>query len=383
LGTAVPEYVIENKLAGEITKEIFCATKKQGRTIDALFRLSGVKQRHISMHETHVNEWLVANQPSDPGPPEDAPSPGEGAAGCEEGAAARRLTTAYPTDGPSTRWKMEHYQQHAFPLAREAALGALEEAGVAPAEITHLVTVSCTGFYAPGVDVQLIQSLGLPTTTERTHVGFMGCHAAINGLRAANAYATSDPAAVVLLCAVEVCSPHYTFRWDPQRIVSNALFADGAAAVVGRMAPPAEATAPWSVVGSGSCLLPDSKEAMSWKIGDHGFEMTLASNVPEIIVDNLRPWLTEWLEGQGYALSQIESWIIHPGGPRIVEAVGALLELPREATAVSRQVLAEYGNMSSPTVLFILERMMANKAKLPCVMIGFGPGLVAEAVLFA
>src|SRR2546423_538554 len=128
-----------------------------------------------------------------------------------------------------------------------------------PEELTHLVTVSCTGFSAPGVDVELIKELGLSRTIERTHVGFMGCHGALNGLRVARAYADAQPGARVLLCAVELCSLHYHYAYNPQRVVANALFGDGAAAVVG-----GDAAAAWSVTASGSCLIPGSADAMTW-----------------------------------------------------------------------------------------------------------------------
>src|SRR5262249_30830043 len=135
--------------------------------------------------------------------------------------------------GPSTAERMQLYAAEAPPLAVEAAGKALAESGVEPASFTHLVTVSCTGLVAPGVDFALIRGLGLQPTVERTHVGFMGCHGAMNGLRAANAFATADPAARVLVCAVELCSLHYHFGNDPDKALANAIFADGAAAVVG------------------------------------------------------------------------------------------------------------------------------------------------------
>jgi predicted naringenin-chalcone synthase len=164
-------------------------------------------------------------------------------------------------------------------------------------------------------------------------------------------------------------------------MIANALFADGAAAVVGG---PAQAAKPgeWRLAGCGSCLIPDSAAAMTWTVGDNGFAMTLAKSVPGLIASRLRPWLAEWLGGQGLTLEQVGSWAVHPGGPRILGAVEEGLGLPAEATAPSRAVFAECGNMSSPTVLFIVERLRRAGAPRPCVALGFGPGLVAEAALF-
>jgi predicted naringenin-chalcone synthase len=257
---------------------------------------------------------------------------------------------------------------------------ALAQARLNAGEITHLITVSCTGMKAPGVDYELIQKLGLAPTVQRTHIGFMGCHGAINGLRVARAFADSEPEARVLLCAVELCVLHYFYGWDPQKIIANAIFADGAAAVAGApdwLAPAGS----WRVTATGSCLIPNSREAMSWTIGDHGFEMTLSKRVPGLIHEHLRPWLESWLARRGLSREAIGSWAIHPGGPRILDATAEALGLGEEQIAASRAVFAAHGNMSSPTVLFIIEHLRARQAPLPCVALAFGPGLIAEGAL--
>src|SRR5438105_3119749 len=151
-------------------------------------------------------------------------------------------------------------------------------------------------FSAPGVDVELIKHLELPATVERTHVGFMGCHGALNGLRVARAFADADADARILLCAVELCGAHYHYPWNPKKMVANALFADGAAALVGVAAA---GPGGWKAVASGTCVFPDSEHAMTWNIGDHGFEMTLATRVPDLIARNLRPWWEPWLPPSG------------------------------------------------------------------------------------
>jgi predicted naringenin-chalcone synthase len=280
--------------------------------------------------------------------------------------------------GPSTGVRMERYAAEAGPMALRAARGALAEAGWPPDSITHLVTVSCTGFIAPGVDLALITGLGLRSTIERTHVGFMGCHGALNGLRVANAFTNADPTARVLLCAVELCSLHYYYGSAADKLVANAIFADGAAAVVG-----SASSGDWSLRSSGSCLIPDSAGDMGWTVGDHGFEMMLSRRVPGLIARHLKPWLESWLSDNGLSLTEVASWAVHPGGPKIVAAVEESLELPPKALAVSRGVLADYGNMSSPTVLFVLDRLRKENAPRPCVALGFGPGLVVEAAHFA
>lgn len=277
--------------------------------------------------------------------------------------------------GPTTGERMGVYAKEAGPLAREASAKALAEAGLEPAAVTHLVTVSCTGFVAPGVDMALITGLGLRPTVERTHVGFMGCHGALNGLRVANAFA-ADPRARVLACAVELCSLHYYYGGKADKLIANAIFADGAAAAVGWGGEGA-----WRVRATGSCVIPDSAAEMGWTVGDHGFEMTLSRKVPAAIATALRPWLERWLSDSRLSLDAVGSWAVHPGGPKILSAVEEGLGLPPGALAASRGVFKDYGNMSSPTVLFILDRLRRAAAPRPCVVLGFGPGLVAEAVL--
>ena len=266
-------------------------------------------------------------------------------------------------------------------MAVRAARTALEESGVDPTDLTHLVTVSCTGFQAPGVDIGLIKELELPSSVERTHVGFMGCHGAFNGMRVARAFADSVPNARILLCATEICSIHYHYPWNPKRIVGNALFGDGAAALVGVSDQLAPKDA-WREVANGSRLFANSEFAMTWTIGNHGFEMNLSAKVPQLIATNVRPWLEDWLKCQGLALGDVASWAIHPGGPRIIASVEEALGLIPGVAWASREILTNFGNMSSPTVLFILERLRREGSLRPCVALGFGPGLVAEAALF-
>ena len=357
LGTAVPPHAMSQQEATELAHRVVCQTEQQQRLLSVLYRKAGVENRQTALPHRIAEKWLP------PASAEDNESPRPA------------------TFGPTTAERMQYFAEHAPPIALRASSQALANAGMEPAEITHLVTVSCTGFDAPGVDTALIRGLGLRATTQRIQVGFMGCHGAINGLRTAQAIAGSDPAAKVLLCAAELCSLHYRFAWDPERIIANALFADGAAAVVGSAGLPKDNNT-WSVAATGSCLIPDSTDSMTWRIGDHGFEMTLHAQVPELIHRHLRPWLAEWLPLHGQSLDSIASWAIHPGGPRILSAIAESLCLPLGATSVSREILASHGNMSSPTVLFIVNRLRELKAPRPCLALGFGPGMFAEAALF-
>jgi predicted naringenin-chalcone synthase len=360
VGTALPGTVVRQADAMRIARALCCRTAEQATWLPAMYEGTGIETRHLVFDPELVRDVLDGTRHS-------------GSVFLPRGTEDDR--------GPTTGQRLEHYARLAPPLALRAARAALDGSGVPAGRFTHLVTVSCTGFVAPGVDRALIAGLGLPATVQRVHVGYMGCHGAINGLRVAGAFA-ADPEARVLLCAVELCSLHYYYGWDPGKMIANALFADGAAAAVG---VPAEQAPPgaWRLRGTGSRLVPDSADAMTWTVGDHGFEMTLSRQVPRLIARHLRPWLEGWLAAYDLPLSAVASWAVHPGGPRILTAVEEALGLAAEgALWASRAVFAACGNLSSPTLLFILDRLRAAAAPRPCVALGFGPGLMAEAALF-
>ncbi len=353
LATAQPLHAIEQDRAAEIATTLVYGDEKQKRAVPALFRRTRVRRRGSVLFESVDGH----------GPEQSFYSP----------------AASLADRGPTTAIRMQRYAAASVTLAVDAARRACEAADPSPLRITHLVTVSCTGFFAPGIDVALIKQLGLRPSIGRVQVGFMGCHGVLNGLRLLRAFIDADPAAHVLLCAVELCSLHYQYGATPDQLVANALFADGAAALVASAAEKTDDH--WQIAATASVLLPDCEEAMTWRIGNHGFEMTLSSRVPELIARDLRPWLEEWLTAEGFSLAAIGSWAIHPGGPRIIESVAAALDLPSSATAVSAEILAERGNMSSTSVLFVLDRLQQINAPRPCVALAFGPGLVAEAAL--
>ena len=281
--------------------------------------------------------------------------------------------------GPTTHERMCVYESHATALSSEACLAALRTSAINPDTITQLITVSCTGFTAPGQDAGLIASLELSPTIGRTHIGFMGCHAALNAMRVANALIRADPKERVLLCCTELCTLHFQYGNDPQDAIANALFADGAAAVVAQSYD-ASVLLPTTRTFHAENL-PKTRDMMSWRIGDHGFRMRLDPAVPQMIKTELKPSITAWLKKLRLSLDQIGSWAIHPGGPKIIDAVQQTLELTDEATQDSRDILSDYGNMSSPTILFTLDRLMKANAPKPWVVLGFGPGLAIEAAL--
>jgi len=353
-GTAVPHGCVSQEDAANHAVAHWGAIHEQARTIPLLYRRSGVKTRHSVLVDASTNGepakqsfYRVANDRSDL--------------------------------GPTTRQRMQRYESDALALAEAAAHEALVDAGTAAAEITHLVVVSCSGFNSPGVDIGLIERLGLPRTTVRTNIGFMGCHGAFNGLRLASAFTNADPQACVLVVCVELCSIHQQYSSEAEQLVANSLFADGAAAVVCRAGP--TSASQWAVVDQQSYVLPETGDLMGWRIGDHGFRMTLSAQAPDVIGLYLREQVARWLGGQRLSIDGIASWAIHPGGPRILQACGQALGLDESSLAPSREVLSRYGNMSSPTILFILREMHRQQRPLPCAALAFGPGLSIEAAL--
>jgi predicted naringenin-chalcone synthase len=167
-------------------------------------------------------------------------------------------------------------------------------------------------------------------------------------------------------------------------MLGNALFADGAGAIVLGSEPDtyfSPALGRWRLAATGSCLFPETAEILKWNIENYGFAMTISSRLPEVIQEHLCEWLTAWLAENKLSVGDVESWAVHPGGPKILEAVEAAMGIDPDKVQVSREVLCQYGNMSSATVLFILESLLNRGASAPCVMLGFGPGLVAEAAL--
>jgi predicted naringenin-chalcone synthase len=353
IGTAVPDHAIRQQDAAVLATNFANATPGRERALTALYRRSGIRSR---------GSVLLENPGERPFAQEFFPPAEATAAG-----------------GPSTGERMARYGLEAGRLAVDAARTALSAAAVEPQDVTHLITCSCTGFASPGVDIEILEEAGLSPAVSRTHVGFMGCHGAFNALRVAGAFAAADPQAVILVACVELCSLHFQYGNHDDHVVANSLFADGAAAVVCRATSPAGGgDRPWRLRCQASRVLPHSQREMGWLIGDNGFEMSLSARVPDLIAAHLEPAVLTMLAEAALAREGVGCWAVHPGGPRILGSVEAALSLDPEALAVSRGVLAEHGNMSSATILFVLDRLRATGAEGPCVALAFGPGLTVE-----
>ncbi|MCC5829873.1 MAG: type III polyketide synthase [Phycisphaeraceae bacterium] len=353
LGTATPRGRLSQEDAAHFAVKRCARNEQESRWLLRRYGQSGVSRRHVAVLDADSSSQENAQEAFI----RFYPEPGSSEA----------------NSGPSTEARMRLYERSAPALAAEACREAIETAGVEADSITHLITVSCTGAVSPGLGERLIPQLGLSATVGRASLGFMGCHGGFNAVQVARKLIEADARACCLICCAELCSLHFQYGWDPQAIVANALFGDGASSMVIGTAQPVGSM---RIVHGASRLIAGSGDAMTWRIGDHGFRMTLSPEVPKLIETHLRVWVEKELSSRGLSIDDVEQWLSHPGGPAILEAVERSLKLKPEVHAISRQVLDDHGNMSSATLGFLLER--GGVGKKLTVALGFGPGLVAE-----
>jgi predicted naringenin-chalcone synthase len=275
---------------------------------------------------------------------------------------------------PDTATRMRFYEQHAFSLARRA-LDRLEFAEQRR-HVTHLIVTTCTGFYAPGLDLQVIEHYGLNAAVERTVIGFMGCYAAINALKMARHIVRSEPQARVAILNLELCTIHLQDTDDLEQVLSFLIFADGCAASLVTAEPKG-----LKLQSFHSTIIPSSAEQITWHIGGTGFDMVLMGSVPGTIARALPANLGAILGGA--EPEAIAHWAVHPGGRTILDAVESGVGLAPERLQASRGILRRYGNMSSASIMFVLQEIMQSGAApgLGCGM-AFGPGLTVESLLF-
>ena len=276
---------------------------------------------------------------------------------------------------PSTGRRMQVYEELAPTLAMQAVEGL--DLGSAAQEITHVIVTSCTGFSAPGIDLLLVQRLGLAPSVERTMVGFMGCYAAMNALKLARHIVRSEPPSKVLVVSIELCTLHLQESADLEQVLSFLLFGDGCAAAIISAEPDGFALDRFKVL-----LAPQAADQITWNIRDQGFDMFLSGRVPLSVTGALRIGRDDILGNA--AAADIDLWAVHPGGRSILDAVENALELRGDALVASREVLRRNGNMSSATILFVLKALMETaQPKMRGCGMAFGPGLTAETLLFS
>ena len=292
--------------------------------------------------------------------------------------------TFYPraADGsfPTLETRMEWYHRHAVSLSVPAIRDCLQDQ-IDEKELTCLITVSCTGMSAPGLDIGIIKELGLPLNIQHTSVNYMGCYAALHALKMADAICRADERARVLIVCTELCTLHFQEEYSMDHITSSLLFADGAAAVL-------VSGNAWPGKGLGlSCFYSEialtGESHMTWELSGKGFLMHLGTIIPQLVKENIQPLLNRALQAANVEKEGITRWAIHPGGKKILSNIQQSLELPDEQMAPSYNVLKNYGNMSSPTILFILKDIMAklNGSQEKVFATAFGPGLTMETLI--
>lgn len=348
IGTAVPQHKFTQSEAAELIAERLHLIPAKKRLLRFIYNATGIESRHSVLSDM----GHLSNSRSDISSPD--------------------LTTA---------GRMALYKEHALPLAVSAIKQCMEQSDATFADITHVITVSCTGMYAPGLDIEIVQQLELPTNAKRTAINFMGCYGAFNALKVADDACRANKDAVVLVVSVELCSLHFQNDDDLDHLVSNAIFADGAAAAL--IQPMAENRKSLSIEAFNCDLLPQTSEDMAWHIGDSGFDIVLKSYVPEVIESGIAEFMEKLLRQE--AITAVNHYAIHPGGMKILQACETALNITKDENKHAYHVMREYGNMSSATILFVLKELMANltvknhqETIFSC---AFGPGLTLESML--
>lgn len=368
LQTMVPDVLLDQ----EIVRDVFAGqpglSRLAKRLVTASFNGSGIQTRH-----TVLEELSLEAETSDP--------------------------LFYDRESgellsPGTKARNEIYIREADRLYIEVARRALEaDPDLSAADVTHVVTVSCTGFHAPGPDYEIVRALGMSDSVERYHLGFMGCYAAMPALRAARQFCLADPDAVVLVVSVELCTLHLRSAEDPDMIIASSLFSDGAAAGLVTARSFDSSVPAFSLDRFRTAIAPQGEKDMAWTIGDSGFEMVLSTAVPQIIGESIRTALHPlWSDDDELAAAfdddrigdPVAHWAIHPGGRSILDKVQERLHLSDEQLHPAREILREYGNMSSATVLFVLRHILESaeaRAGDRVAAMAFGPGLTAESAM--
>lgn len=283
--------------------------------------------------------------------------------------------------------RMELYKKKIMPLAADAIDRVFTETSVKPEDITHLITVSCTGIFAPGLEFMIAEQYGLQHV-EKSGINFLGCYAALKAIKQAHYIAQANPEACILIVSAELCSLHFYPSEVDEDIIANLLFADGAAAIIicGNQHKLVEGRVVLQIDDIGTGFIPNTTGLMTWDISSSAFRMHLSSKVVNAIKENIRDVVNSFM---GNTITGTEFWAIHPGGVRIIEAVKEGLHLDENNVADSINIMRQYGNMSSPTILFILKNIFhkikktkyqTSKKIFSC---AFGPGLNIEMIRFS
>ena len=353
IGTAVPEHKHKQQDIFDFMQRVYALNEADKRKLKFLYRQGGIDTRYsvIPDYSLPAAHWQFY-------------SPSENL-----------------EPFPKLELRMKWFQREAAPLSLQAIKKCLDKFPVN--KITHLITVSCTGMSAPGLDLELLELLQLPVTTFRTSVNFMGCYAAIHALKIANAFCKAEKNANVLIVCTELCTLHFQKENTVDNITSSMLFSDGAAAI---LVSGDEEQEGLRIDNFYSTVALKGKQDMAWELSSKGFRMKLSSYVADMIQENFNELLQNAVTKAGLQKEMITHWCIHPGGKKILEAVHKSLGFTNGQLQPCYDILRDYGNMSSPTVLFVLEKIMSGlKKQEPNKIFGaaFGPGLTMETIILS
>lgn len=350
IGTEVPRYKHEQGNILAFMQNLYGLDEVEKRKLRFLYRQGGIDHRYscIGDYSKPINEWKFYPQSENIEP------------------------------FPTLEHRMEWYHKYAPPLSIGAIRKCLDHR-IHENQITHLITVSCTGMSAPGLDLQLMELLDLPRNIFRTSVNFMGCYAAIHALKMADAFCKAEPKAKVLIVCTELCTLHLQKENTVDNFTAGLLFSDGSAAalVVGDDHPAGGI----KLKSFYAEVIPKGKKDMAWELSSTGFQMTLSGYIPELIAEDIGALVDRAVEQQGIKRADIHDWCVHPGGKKILEAVENSLSVPKQQLSHSYRVLREYGNMSSATILFVLKDMLQqvqHQKGRNIFGMAFGPGLTLE-----
>ena len=353
IATKVPAFKHKQDDLFAFAEKVYCKDETESRKLRFLYKHSGIETRYSVV------------------PDYSSPMSGR---------------TLFPASAdlepfPCIEKRMQVFHEHAAALSAAAVEDCIR-GRISKDEITHLITVSCTGMSAPGIDLQVMEMMELPQNIVRTSVNFMGCYAALHGLKLADAFCSSQPNANVVVVCTELCTLHFQKDISADNMTSSLLFADGSAAML--IQPNSSALKGIRVQNFFSDVSFKGKKDMAWELSSKGFLMTLTGYVPELIKEDFKGLVDKALESSGQKQTDVSHWCIHPGGKKILESISSGLGIPDGSLKYSYNVLNDYGNMSSPTILFVLKKILdefeQEYPSQPPVIFGaaFGPGLTME-----
>ena len=353
--TSSPPYLVTQEKAAAELKKRMTGSNAASRLIDIAALHSGIDQRSIVIPD------------ADPG------------------ADGKFYSANGSYISPDTRQRMSEYENWSKILTRSAVKKILEKTDFQPSELNKIITISCTGFFAPGIDYYLINEFNFPADIKRMNIGFMGCAASLIGFDSVLQTLNNSEGYNTLLVSVELCSLHLQTEPSRDNIMANLIFADGCAAALFSNSQKYSSQAKFDLISTDSFLFNNSEKYMGWKIGNTGFEMMLSSDLPRIILNEAVPALKSLLEKRNIDINSIKHWALHPGGRAILDSLQSGLKLSDTQLLPSRTVLKNYGNMSSASILFVLKEILnsneVQKDEL-CCAVAFGPGLTMETALF-